>query len=185
MSPPSCSTMRVEMACPPQCTGSSWSVSLAVVDRGRSGLASLQLSQGQGTLTLLHTDSPGDPGFSMLEKQPVPNQHHTDREKKTSEQRQEGPRLKQGDAPLNVSEWAGGLSQPLWVRYTSSCCSPQAELLVWDGAGNTRRCHLTSRQQRGLRERSGVANGTGETPFISCILLLLSFLCRSIANISL
>ncbi|XP_029571613.1 von Willebrand factor A domain-containing protein 7 isoform X1 [Salmo trutta] len=180
MSPPSCSIMRVEHTCPgpTQCTGASWTVSLAVTDRGRSGLASLQLSKGQGILTLLHspTDHPGD---SLEENQPTPKhkpQNQRDRERTSPAHGENGyaeldPRLVQGHPPLNVAQWTGGLPKHLWVRYTSPCCSPQAELLVWDGAGNVRRCHLTSSQQRGIRERSGVSNKAGEMPLQSCLLL--------------
>ncbi|KAM6945989.1 von Willebrand factor A domain-containing protein 7 [Aplochiton taeniatus] len=157
-SPPSCSTMRLEESCPLHCQGSHWSASLAVTDRGRSGLASLQLSQGGGTLTLLrspaprHRDSLGAPRSSSGELQ----------DDKDGLLHGDGHSLEQGDPPFSVTEWVGrrgrgggeGLSQPLWVRYNSSCCSPQAEILVWDGAGNVRRCRLTSNQKRGLKDKN-------------------------------
>lgn len=78
---------------------------------------------------------------------------------------------------MNVSEWVAGSSQPLWGRYTSSCCAPQAELLVWDGAGNMRRCHLSSGQQRQKKERSTETSGAGKmthTSFLPpCIGLII------------
>ncbi|KAM4628348.1 von Willebrand factor A domain-containing protein 7 isoform 2-T2 [Polymixia lowei] len=181
MSPPSCSTMRVERSCPPQlsCTNSSWSVSLAVSDRGRSGLASLQLHQGEGILTLLRSPTP--PG-RLGEDQSSPNLHQADRDRTTlGSQRVRStdhyqPTLEKGDPPMNVSEWKVGLSQPLWVRYMSNCCSPRAELLVWDRAGNMRRCHLTFGQQRAQRDWSAKTSGTVKTTPTSCILVLLGLL---------
>ena len=74
---------------------------------------------------------------------------------------------------MNVSEWVGRSGHlPLWVTYSSSCCSPQAELLVWDRAGNMRRCHLTSSQQRGFEERSEETNGSGNITTGNVLLLL-------------
>ncbi|KAL0973413.1 hypothetical protein UPYG_G00203250 [Umbra pygmaea] len=101
-SPPSCSTMRVEQTCPglAQCTGASWTVSLALTDRGRTGLASLQLSQGQGTLTLLH--GPTDPaGDSLEENQATLGQHHRARKGPVEGEYGRdkiGPRMVQGRA---------------------------------------------------------------------------------------
>ncbi|KAG7470601.1 hypothetical protein MATL_G00115630 [Megalops atlanticus] len=147
MTPPSCSPMRVEAACPPLCSQASWTVSLMVADRGRSGLAALQLSQGQGVLTLLRRQE-GRRGQGSAEGKGTP----------------EEPRLLQDQPPFNVSAWAGGA--PLRVRYTASCCAPLAELIAWDGAGNMRRCHLSSSQQRETLESnsSSMAQKTAVTP---------------------
>ncbi|KAM9853613.1 LOW QUALITY PROTEIN: von Willebrand factor A domain-containing protein 7 [Aulostomus maculatus] len=155
-SPPSCSAARVQSSCPPTCSQSTWSASLAVSDRGRSGLAALQLLKGEGILTLFH--NPPHPSDNQEEAKP--HHHH----KAT---------LEKGDPPLKVSEWVAGSSQPLWVRYTSTCCATQAELLVWDAAGNMKRCHLTSglpRQQGGGREASGAPQTALSG---SCFLLVL------------
>lgn len=170
MAPPSCSTTRLERPCPSRCTNSTWSVSLALSDRGRSGLASLQLLRGEGALTLLlHTHTP--PGDSQAGTQQQP-----DRESPAS--RQPRPTLEKGEYPVNVSEWAGESSQPMWVRYEAGCCAPHAELLVWDGAGNLRRCHLTSGQQGELAVRHSETNGGGKTTRSSCCtVLLLLLLC--------
>jgi len=170
MAPPSCSTTRLERPCPSRCTNSTWSVSLALSDRGRSGLASLQLLRGEGALTLLlHTPTP--PGDSQAGTQQQP-----DRESPAS--RQPRPTLEKGEYPVNVSEWAGELSQPMWVRYEAGCCAPHAELLVWDGAGNLRRCHLTSGQQGELGVRHSETNGGGKrTRSSCCTVLLLLLLC--------
>ncbi|KAJ3591363.1 hypothetical protein NHX12_009308 [Muraenolepis orangiensis] len=158
MSPPSCSPARLESPCPSPCSGSSWTVSLALSDRGRSGLASLQLLRGEGVLALLsHAPTPPGEGWAGTRRQP-------DRE------RPAGPTLEKGEPPLNVSE----RGQPMWVRYRASCCAPHAELLVWDRAGNLRRCHLTSGQQGGLGVRHSETNGSGSLS--SCckeVLLLL------------
>lgn len=135
MLPPSCSPMRVEATCPPVCRQASWTVSLAVTDRGRSGLAALQLSEGSGTLTLL-PEQAGRP-WQQQEKGRDP--------KWEGRQGSEELNLLQGDPPLNLTGRGGG--SPVCVRYTASCCAHQAELIAWDGAGNFRRCHLTSSQQ--------------------------------------
>ncbi|XP_071389668.1 von Willebrand factor A domain-containing protein 7-like [Centroberyx affinis] len=179
MSPPSCSTPQVQRSCPPQCSNSVWSVSLAVSDRGRSGLAALQLHQGEGILTLFH--SPPPTADSLGEDRPGPGQQQADGDRTTGgshhhHQHRHKARLEKGDAPVNVSEWAAGSSQPLWVRYTSSCSAPQAELLVWDRAGNMRRCHLSSGQQRQQRDRSTETNGTGKITLTSFSLVLLGLL---------
>ncbi|XP_019905261.2 von Willebrand factor A domain-containing protein 7 [Esox lucius] len=180
LTPPSCSTMRVERTCPGsnQCTGASWTVSLAVTDRGGTALASIQLFEGQGALTLLHGST--DPAGDSLEER----QNHRDRKRAGTTQgvngnAEMGLRLVQGDSPLNVAQWTSGLAkpQPLWVRYTSPCCSPQAELLVWDGAGNVRSCHLTASQQRRMWDTSGETNRAGEMLGKSIFLLLLLLFC--------
>lgn len=135
-------------------------------DRGRSSLAALQLQKGEGILTLFHSPPPTED--SLVEVQPSPDQQQADRDKTTDgghrhQHHHYKARLERGDPPLNVSEWAVGSSQPLWGRYTSSCCSAQAELLVWDTAGNMKRCRLTSGQQRQQRDRSTDTSGAGRT----------------------
>ncbi|XP_019748225.1 von Willebrand factor A domain-containing protein 7-like [Hippocampus comes] len=134
-SPPSCSATRLQSSCSPACNESTWSMSLAVSDSGLSGLAALQLHKGQGTLTLFPPVTGGKLGEAHLDQRV---QHKVT--------------LVEREAPLNVSRWELGSSEPLWVNYTSSCCSVQAELLVWDTAGNMKRCHLASSQQRQLSE---------------------------------
>ncbi|XP_061072170.1 von Willebrand factor A domain-containing protein 7 isoform X2 [Conger conger] len=145
--PPSCSPMRVEATCPPVCRQASWTVSLSVTDRGRSGLAALQLSEGSGVLTPLlgqagkpwqQQENGGDPGGE-------------------GGQGSEQPYLLEGAPPLNVTGWGGGA--PLHVRYSASCCARLAELIIWDGAGNSRRCHLTSSQQGATPKPSNGAGG--------------------------
>ncbi|KAK7906764.1 hypothetical protein WMY93_015376 [Mugilogobius chulae] len=142
--PPSCSVAQLQVSscnASADCSQSKWSASLAISDRGRSGLAFIQLHRGGGTATLHHRP----PQTEELPKmhQNHPHTHHSHRTKLQAE-----------EAPLNVSEWASaGPSQPLWVRYTSPCCSPQAELLLWDGAGNMKRCRVrTGQQQRTQRD---------------------------------
>ncbi|KAJ8400418.1 hypothetical protein AAFF_G00398010 [Aldrovandia affinis] len=139
MTSPSCSLVHVEANCPPPCGQASWTVSLVVADRGRSGLAALQLSNGTGILTLL----PGLGGWAGKPWQQEGRSRETESAGRRDLQGMEEPRLLQGNPPLNVS--GRGAGAPLHVRYTASCCSPQAELLAWDGAGNMRRCHLTSK----------------------------------------
>lgn len=142
---------QVQDSCSPVCTESSWSVSLAVSDSGRSSLAALQLLKGRGVLTLFHSppsveDVPLDPGQQQ-------SHHHGE----------PIARLEAGDAPFNVSAWALGSSQLLWVKYSSSCCSAQAELLVWNTAGNMKRCHLSSGQQRQQRGDNAESSGAGRS----------------------
>ncbi|XP_061683678.1 von Willebrand factor A domain-containing protein 7 [Syngnathoides biaculeatus] len=134
-SPPSCSATRAQSFCPPACNESTWTVSLVVSDGGRSGLAALKLQKGQGTLTLLPAPAADKP-----------DEAHPDRLV------QHKATLAVGDPPLNVSQWALDSSEALWGSYTSSCCSAQAELLVWDAAGNMKRCRLASGQQRPLKD---------------------------------
>ncbi|XP_037630971.1 von Willebrand factor A domain-containing protein 7 [Sebastes umbrosus] len=166
-SPPSCSAARLQSNCSSICIESSWSVSLVVSDRGRSGLAALQLQKGEGILTLFH--SPPPTNDSMEEASGGHHHHHHHHHK---------ARLEKGEAPLNVSDWVP--SQPLWVSYMSSCCSAQAELLVWDTAGNMKRCHLTSGQQRQLRDRSTETSGAGQITLTGVFLLLLGLLSSSL-----
>ncbi|XP_062860432.1 von Willebrand factor A domain-containing protein 7 [Trichomycterus rosablanca] len=165
LSPPSCSSMTVELTCQPQCSLGKWSISLSVKDQGHSGLAAIQLTVGTGTLTMLTeevTEKTKSPRTQFHEENvdgytsPLV-QHH-----KESTERQFHDKLVTGDPPLNISEWARG--RTVMLRYTSDCCVPQAELLVWDKAGNKRRCHLTASQQRALRERSSAANDITPTP---------------------
>ncbi|XP_078102749.1 von Willebrand factor A domain-containing protein 7 [Sander vitreus] len=181
-SPPSCSAMRVQSTCPSICNESNWSISLVVSDRGRSGLAALQLQKGEGILTLFHSPPPTED--SLGETQPNPDQQQAHGDKTTSgghhRHHRHKARLEKGDPPLNVSEWAPSSSQPLWVRYTSSCCSAQAELLVWDTAGNMKRCHLTSGQQRQLRDRSIETNGARQITLRGVFSLLLVLLWSSL-----
>ncbi|XP_049582169.1 von Willebrand factor A domain-containing protein 7 isoform X1 [Syngnathus scovelli] len=161
-SPPSCSTTRLQSSCSPACNESTWNVSLAVWDRGRSGLAALQLHKGQGTLTLLPLPVGGKPGETH------PEQHV--RHKAT---------LVERDPPLNVSGWGLGSSEPLWVSYTSSCCSAQAELLVWDTVGNLKHCHLASSQQRQLSDtRTENRGGRHVMPYGFSFLVLILLCCQ-------
>lgn len=128
-------------------------------DRGRSGLATLQLQRGEGILTIFHSSPPTEDG--LVEIQPDPEQQQAHKDETTNaghhhyhHHHHNLARIERGDPPLNISEWALGSSQLVWGRYTSSCCSAQAELLVWDTAGNMRRCLLTSGQQRQQRDRN-------------------------------
>ncbi|XP_054454261.1 von Willebrand factor A domain-containing protein 7 [Anoplopoma fimbria] len=176
-SPPSCSAARVQSTCPSICNESNWSVSLVVSDRGRSGLAALQLQSGEGNLTLFHNPPPTEDNLG--EDQPGQDRQQAHRDKTTSgghhhqhhHHQHPKARLEKGDPPLNVSEWAPGSSQPLWVKYESSCCSAQAELLVWDTAGNMKRCHLTSGQQRQLKDRSTETSGAGQITLTAALFL--------------
>ncbi|KAL4647360.1 von Willebrand factor A domain-containing protein 7-like [Arapaima gigas] len=159
--PPSCSPVQVEAFCPPLCDQGNWTASLTVFDRGRSGLAAIQLSRGKGTLTLVQgqrlrerrkwkIDGKRDQEYGV-------DRHGIDghRLKKHRHGRHEVPHLRLGEPPLNISAWANKAS--LHVRYTSNCCSPQAELLVWDGAGNMMRCHLSSSQEEVTKESASNA----------------------------
>ncbi|XP_041849823.1 von Willebrand factor A domain-containing protein 7 isoform X2 [Melanotaenia boesemani] len=172
-SPPSCSAARIVSDCPAICNESSWSVSVVLSDNGRSGLAALQLQKGEGVLTLFH--SPPLPKHSFEEVQPGPEQQQVHKNKTTIGHHQHHhhhAQLRTGEPPFNVSQWALGSSQPLWVRYTSSCCSSQAEMLVWDTAGNMKRCHMTSGQQWKQRETSTEASGTEQTTLTGFIFIL-------------
>ncbi|XP_062275291.1 von Willebrand factor A domain-containing protein 7 [Scomber scombrus] len=159
-SPPFCFAERVQSSCPPTCNKSNWTISLAVSDRGHSGLAALQLEKGEGTLTLFLNPPPT--GERLKEVQPGPGQHQAHKDQTTSggQDDHHKARIKKGDPPLNVSKWVLGSSKPLWVRYTSSCCFAEAELLVWDTAGNMKRCHLTSGEQ--LKGSSTKTSGPGQ-----------------------
>ncbi|XP_076591759.1 von Willebrand factor A domain-containing protein 7 isoform X1 [Chaetodon auriga] len=174
--PPSCSAARVQSTCPSICNESSWSVSLVVSDRGRSGLAVLHLHKGEGILTLYHSPPSREDGLVKAQLSNDQQQAHRDMTSSGGHHHHHHhhkARLEKGDPPLNVSEWFLGPSQPLWVRYTSSCCSAQAELLVWDTAGNMKRCHLTSGQQRQLRDRNTETSDAGQIKLATDIFLLL------------
>ncbi|XP_034556682.1 von Willebrand factor A domain-containing protein 7 [Notolabrus celidotus] len=162
ISPPSCSTAQILSACSSNCSQSNWSVSLVVSDMGRSGLASILLQKGEGILTLFQIPPPSE--NSMHGAKPSPNQQQANMNNRTTGgyHHHHKARLEKGDPLLNVSEWALDSSQPLWVWYNSSCCSAQAEFLVWDTAGNMKRCHLTSGHQRQQRDMSTDANRAGQ-----------------------
>lgn len=165
--------------CPSACNESTWTASLVVSDSGHSGLAALQLQKGEGILTLLHRPPAGEDRVG--EAQPGPDQPHRDRITNAEHSyhhhhHHHNARLKKGDSPLNVSELVLDSSQPLWVRYTSSCCSAQAELLVWDAAGNLKRCHLMSGQQRQKRNRNAGTSGAGHIRITGIFFLLLGLL---------
>ncbi|XP_028321008.1 von Willebrand factor A domain-containing protein 7 [Gouania willdenowi] len=156
-SPPSCSAARVQSNCSFICDESSWSVSLILADVGRSGLAAMKLHKGDGVVTLFQNPPPSEniqgeawPGTSAHGGRH--NQHHDHKAK-----------LRKGDSPLNISEWVMGSAQPLWARYTSSCCYGDAEILVWDTAGNMKRCHLFSGKPRQLRNRITESSGASRT----------------------
>ncbi|XP_028855507.1 LOW QUALITY PROTEIN: von Willebrand factor A domain-containing protein 7-like [Denticeps clupeoides] len=152
-SPPSCSAILVENTCPQQCSRGNWSVTLAVTDRGYAGLAAVQLSKGDGTLLLFHED-------------PVSQGHHEQHMKEPVKESQ----LVQDDPAVNVSDWSR--NRPLRLSYTSSCCASRAELLVWDRAGNMRRCLLTSSLQRAWQQKNGAASPTS-----GALLSLVIFFC--------
>lgn len=161
-----------------------WSVSLAISDRGRSGLAALQLQKGDGILTLFNSPPPTEDSTAEAELSPHQQQAQRDRSDNRGHRyyhhQYPKARLERGEPPLNISEWALGSSQPLWGRYTSSCCSAQAELLVWDAAGNMKRCHLTSDQQRELRDRSAEPSSTRQSTLTACVCFLTMGILRSL-----
>ncbi|TSK38357.1 von Willebrand factor A domain-containing protein 7 [Bagarius yarrelli] len=182
MSPPSCFAMHVESDCPPfpYCFLGNWSVYLTVRDKGHSGLASIQLAEGEGTLMLVHDETIGKNANSLTQ---FPEETYVSPLKQIHEEvsrhqlhrhswlRQNARGLAKdliihGDSPLNVTEKAK--RKHITLHYTSDCCFPQAELHVWDGAGNMRNCSLTVRHHRALREKNCAANG------ISDMLLILA-----------
>ncbi|KAM8903729.1 von Willebrand factor A domain-containing protein 7 isoform 1-T2 [Spinachia spinachia] len=167
-SPPSCAAAPGPPTCPSVCSESSWSVSLVVSDTGPSGLAALQLHSGEGVLTLFHSPPPAEDG-------PV-----EDGDKTTSGGQRHEARLQRGDPPLNVSQWTPGSSRALRGTYSSSCCSARAQLLVWDAAGNMRRCQLASGRRRQLGDGSAGASGAGRRApaagFLAALCLLLILL---------
>ncbi|XP_015196502.2 von Willebrand factor A domain-containing protein 7 isoform X1 [Lepisosteus oculatus] len=115
LEPPSCSPLQVRGSCPAlpsACANASWSASLLLSDRGRSGLGRVQLGRGRGRLVLR--------GASGAQEE----------------------HLQEGQGPLllgNSSAWAA-----VQAAYTSSCCSTEAELLLWDRAGNLQRCSVST-----------------------------------------
>lgn len=175
-SPPSCSAARVQSDCTAVCTESSWSMSLVVSDNGRSGLAALQILNGDGFLSVFHSLPPTEDSLEEvqlgLEQQPK-HKNKTSRDHHQHHQHHYRARLETGDPPLNVSEWALSSTQPLWVTYTSSCCSAQAEVLVWDKAGNMKRCHLTSVRPRQQKDRGTEMSRTGQIKLTDSFLLLV------------
>ena len=52
----------------------------------------------------------------------------------------------------------------------------QAELLVWDTAGNMKRCHLTSGEQRQQRDGSTEASGAGQITLTGFFFIMLGLL---------
>ncbi|XP_062408716.1 von Willebrand factor A domain-containing protein 7 [Sardina pilchardus] len=132
--PPSCSAMIVHTYCPEQCSLGNWSVSLAVKDRGHSGLAAVQLSQGEGTLRVLHHGGSSKGQHGRLPGESREEGHVSQRD-----------HMMAGEPRLSVTSWVGG--RPVRLGYVSTCCAPTAELVVWDRAGNSRSCHLAARQQ--------------------------------------
>ncbi|XP_015228237.1 PREDICTED: von Willebrand factor A domain-containing protein 7-like [Cyprinodon variegatus] len=169
--PPSCSVTRLQSDCPADCSKSSWRVSLVVSDDVQSGLAALQMQKGDGVLTIFH--NPPSTEESFRENHPdLDHQHHPGKGHHQHHHHYRA-RLQRGDPPLNVSEWEEGSLKLLWVMYTSSCCSTQAELLVWDKAGNMKRCVLTSGQKSVQSETTTETSGTGRTKPAVALLLLM------------
>ncbi|KAF4101637.1 hypothetical protein G5714_018069 [Onychostoma macrolepis] len=166
--PPACSYLHMESSCPSLCSQRSWKVSLEAKDRGHSGLASIQLAQGEGTLVLsevsmqrreehfpqLHEETTVGVHLPLLQPQKDTSEHHFGTE---SEQRLDGVQLFKGDHPVNISEWTKG--KPVIMHYSSGCCAPHAEIVLWDRAGNMRQCHLKARQERALREKNRAHSG--------------------------
>lgn len=166
--PPACSSLHVESSCPSLCSQSSWKVSLVAKDRGHSGLASIQLAQGEGTLILsevsmqrreehfpqLHEETTGGIHLPLLQPQKDTSEHHFGTD---SEPRLDGVQLFKGDHPVNISEWTKG--KPVMMHYSSGCCAPHAEIVLWDRARNMRRCHLKASQERALREKNSGHSG--------------------------
>jgi len=175
----------VESSCPPLCSQGSWKVSLVAKDRGHSGLASIQLAQGEGTLILsevtterhaqhfpqLHEETMRGVHLPLLQPQKdtseISNHLNLGTGAEHGRQRLEGVQLVNGDHPVNISEWTKG--KPVMMHYSSGCCAPQAELVLWDRAGNMRRCHLIASQQRALREN----NRAHSEKFTSQLVLML------------
>ncbi|XP_032401073.1 von Willebrand factor A domain-containing protein 7 [Xiphophorus hellerii] len=175
-SPPSCSAARIHSDCSADCTKSSWRVSVVVSDDVHSGLAALQMQKGDGVLTVFR--NPPSTEDSFEETLPDLEHQHPHKNKTTGhhQHHHHRARLRTGEPLLNVSEWRLGSSQPLWVVYTSSCCSAQAELLVWDKAGNMKRCILTSDQQRLQSDTTTETSGTGRAALTSVVFLLVGLL---------
>lgn len=182
--PPACSSLQVESTCPSLCSQGSWKVSLVAKDRGHSGLASIQLTQGEGTLILsevtterhvqhfpqLHEETMEGVPLPLLQPQKDTSEisnHHLGTGAEHGHQRLEGVQLVNGNHPVNISEWTKG--KPIMMHYSSGCCAPQAELVLLDRAGNMRHCHLIASQQRALRENNRAHSGE----FTSQLVLML------------
>lgn len=182
--PPACSSLHVESSCPSLCSQGSWKVSLLAKDRGHSGLASIQLAQGEGTLILsevtteihiqhfpqLHEETTEGVHLPLLQPQKDNSEisnHHLGTGAEHVHQGLAGVQLVNGDYPVNISEWTKG--KPVMMRYSSGCCAPQAEIILLDRAGNMRRCHLIASQQRALREN----NSAHSVEFTSLLVLML------------
>ncbi|MEQ2167580.1 hypothetical protein GOODEAATRI_005490 [Goodea atripinnis] len=136
------------------------------------------MQKGDGILTIFHNPPPTEENFGET----LPNFEHQHLHKNKTTSRDHWhhhhyrARLQTGDPPLNVSEWALGSSQPLWVMYMSSCCSAQAEILVWDKAGNMKRCILTSGQHRVPSDVTTETSGTCRASLKGVILVLVGLL---------
>ncbi|XP_027017087.2 von Willebrand factor A domain-containing protein 7 isoform X1 [Tachysurus fulvidraco] len=191
-SPPSCSVVYMESNCPPlpQCFLGNWSVYLTVKDKGNSGLASIQLTEGQGSLMLLHEEGIGKSTNSLMQlsEETYVSRLKLHREEATRHQlhkhsgwiKPNAPkitedRLVHGEPPLNISEWAR--RKHIMLYYISDCCGLQAELHVLDGAGNMRNCSLARSQQRALREKNCAANGLTHTLLTLALWTLLDTIC--------
>lgn len=174
----------MESSCPSLCSQGSWKVSLVAKDRGQSGLASIQLAQGEGTLILsevateghiqyspqLHEETTEGVHLPLLKPQKDTSEisnHHLGTGAEHVRLRLEGIQLVNGDHPVNISEWTKG--KPVMMSYSSDCCAPQAEIILWDRAGNMRRCHLIASQQRALQEN----NSAHSVEFTSLQILML------------
>lgn len=182
-SPPTCSTPRVESACPSVCSQASWKVSLVARDRGHSGLASVQLAQGEGILTLstersgnpfpqLHEETTGVSHLPLLQPQKNASESVDNRQPFQTES-QRLVQLVKGEARKNVSD-----GRSMVMFYSSGCCAPQAELVLWDRAGNMRRCHLTASQQRALTEKNLAPHSEPSKPLL--VLFLYPYLILSV-----
>ncbi|XP_067275622.1 von Willebrand factor A domain-containing protein 7 [Pseudorasbora parva] len=183
--PPACSSLHVESSCPSLCSQGNWKVSLVAKDRGHSGLASIQLAQGEGILILsevtterrvqhfphLYEKTTGGVHLPLRQPQkdtPEISNHHLGTGAEHGHQMLEEVQIVNGDHPVNISE--GSKGKPLMMHYSSGCCAPQAELVLWDRAGNMRSCPLIASQQRALQEKNGAHSGE----FTSLLVLMLS-----------
>lgn len=154
-------------------------------DRGHSGLASVQLAQGEGILTLsqvtternrnnfleLHEETTGVGHLHLLQPLNTSVEFNNSQpfETESGHESQRRIQLVNGEAPINISEGSEGKS--IMMYYSSGCCAPQAELVLWDRAGNMRRCHLIASQQRALREKNKARSKTSQ-PLLVLMLYL-------------